>query len=263
VASEQEWGEDRVRFAVVPPNGSVDDLAASVGPLTEEFVRLADSLAGAATVQGVLSRVCDAALTAVPGADLVSVTLRADDGFHTPASTDELARELDRVQYRLDEGPCVEATRTPGMGVTFSADLGAGREYPRFGPEAAALGARSVLAVGLFPSGARPRFGALNVYSRVVGGLDEVDRDLALVLAAHASTALGATIAHTATELELAQLREAISSRDVIGQAKGILMERRGVSADEAFDILRRASQSLNVKLSQVAQTLVDRRAEI
>lgn len=263
MASEQEWGEDRLRFAVVPPNGSVDDLAASVGPLAEQFVRLAEGLAGATTVHGVLSRVCAAALAAVPGADLVSVTLRADDGFHTPVATDGLALELDRVQYRLDEGPCVEATRTPGMGITFSADLGVGREYPRFGPEAAALGAGSVLAVGLFPGGASPRSGALNVYSREAGGLDEFDRDLALVLAAHASTALDATIAHTTADLELAQLKQAISSRDVIGQAKGILMERRGVSAEEAFDILRAASQSLNVKLSQVAQTLVDRRAEI
>ncbi|WP_214404451.1 GAF and ANTAR domain-containing protein [Pseudonocardia lacus] len=263
MASEHEWGEDRLRFAVVPPNGSVDDLAATVGPLAEQFVRLAANLAGATTVQGVLSRVCEAALAAVPGADLVSVTLRANGGFHTPARTDELAHALDQVQYRLDEGPCVEATRTPGTAVTFSADLGAGREYPRFGPEAAALGVHSVLAVGLFPGGESPRYGALNIYSRVAGGLDELDRDLALVLAAHASTALGASMAHTSAELEMAQLREAISSRDVIGQAKGILMERRGVSADEAFDILRRASQALNVKLSRVAQTLVERRAEI
>jgi len=57
--------------------------------------------------------------------------------------------------------------------------------------------------------------------------------------------------------------RQALQSRDVIGQAKGILMERRGISADEAFDVLRRASQSLNIKLTTVAQTLVDRRAEI
>jgi hypothetical protein len=263
VASEQEWDEDRLRFAVAPPAGSVDDLAAVVGPLAEQFVRLVENLAGATTVQGVLTRVCEAALVAVPGADLVSVTLKADDGFHTPTRTDPLASRLDEVQYRFDEGPCVEATRTPGMGVTFSADLAAGREYPRFGPEAARLGVGSVLSVGLFPGGTIPRYGALNVYSRVAGGLDEVDRDLAVVLAAHASTALGATMAHTAAELELAQLRQAISSRDVIGQAKGILMERRGVSADEAFDILRRTSQSLNVKLTQLAETLVQRRSEI
>jgi hypothetical protein len=158
----------------------------------------------------------------------------------------------------------VEATRTPGLGVTFSADLGGGREFPAFGPVAAGLGVHSVLAVGLFPhGGAAPRLGALNIYSRTRGGLDELDRDLALVLGAHASTALRATMASSAAELEVAQLREAINSRDVIGQAKGILMERRGINADEAFDTLRRASQALNVKLAQVAETLVERRAEI
>jgi hypothetical protein len=262
VASEQEWDEDRLRFALVPAAGSVEDLAATVGPLAEQFVRLAEHLADATSVQGVLARVCRAALTAVPGADLVSVTLRADDRFHTPTETDPLATRLDELQYRLDEGPCLEATRNPGMGVSYSADLGAGREYPRFGPAAAELGAGSVLSVGLFPGGLNPRYGALNIYSRTVGGLDELDRDLAVVLAAHASTALAATIATTAADLELATLRQAISSRDVIGQAKGILMERRGVGADEAFQILRKASQSLNVKLSQVAETLVERRTE-
>jgi hypothetical protein len=263
VASEQEWDEDRLRFALGPAAGSVEDLAATVGPLAEQFVRLAEHLASATTVHGVLTRVCRAALSAVPGADLVSVTLRADGRFHTPTETDPLATRLDEIQYRLDEGPCVEATRTPGMGVSFSADLGAGREYPRFGPAAAALGVGSVLSVGLFPGGVNPRYGALNIYSRSVAGLDELDRDLALVLAAHASTALGATIATTATDLELATLRQAISSRDVIGQAKGILMERRGISADEAFGILRQASQSLNIKLTKVAETLVERRAEL
>ncbi len=83
------------------------------------------------------------------------------------------------------------------------------------------------------------------------------------VLAAHASAALAATMAAMSAEVEAAQLRQALESRDVIGQAKGILMERRKISADEAFSVLRPASQSLNVKLAQVAQTFVDRRAEI
>ena len=131
-----------------------------------------------------------------------------------------------------------------------------------------ALGAHSVLAVGLFPRSVTDapvgeRLGALNIYSLERGGLDARDRDLALVLGAHVSTALAATAASTAAELEVAQLREALRTRDVIGQAKGILMERRGISADEAFDTLRSASQSLNVKLAQVAETLVTHRAEI
>ncbi len=258
--SEQDWADDRGQFT----DGGPAVLSATVGPLAAEFFRLAESLLGADTVHGVLQRVVQAAGVAVPGADLVSVTLRADNRYYTPVQTDELATELDEVQYRLGEGPCVESTRTPGLGLTFSADLGAGREYPRFGPAAARLGVHSVLAVGLFPLvGSVPRTGALNLYSFDVGGIDELDRDLAVILAAHASTALAATLASTAAELETAQLRQALSSRDVIGQAKGILMERRGISSDEAFDALRRASQRLNVKLTRVAQTLVDRRSDL
>ncbi len=95
----------------------------------------------------------NAARVAVPGADLVSVTLATETGYTTPAYTDDLALKLDEVQYRLGEGPCVEATRTPGMGLTFSGDLAQGVQFPAFGPAAAELGAHSVLAVGLFPDG--------------------------------------------------------------------------------------------------------------
>jgi hypothetical protein len=263
--SDQDWADDRALFANGGSAGAgAPVLAATVGPLAAEFARLAENLMAATTVHGVLQRVVEAARVAVPGADLVSVTLRAGTHFRTPVQTDPLATRLDEVQYQLDEGPCVESTRTPGLGLTFSGDLGAGREYPRFGPAAAHLGVHSVLAVGLFATvESMPRTGALNLYSFQVGGIDELDRDLAVILAAHASTALAATMASTAAELEAAQLRQALNSRDVIGQAKGILMERRGISADEAFDALRRASQSLNVKLTQVAQTLVDRRADL
>jgi ANTAR domain/GAF domain len=255
VSGEPDWSGDRRLFA----GGQVADL----GSLASEFVRLADDLLNATTVHGVLERVVNAARAAVPGADLVSVTLSTGEGFTTPVYTDELALRLDEVQYRLGEGPCVESTRTPGLGLTYSGDLAAGVEFPAFGPAAAELGARSVMAVGLFPEGEVPRYGALNLYAFEAHGLDEFDRDLALILAAHASTALAGTVASTTAELEAAQLRQALQSRDVIGQAKGILMERRGISADDAFDVLRRASQSLNIKLATVAQTLVDRRAEI
>ena len=245
----------------------VVDLAAAVdeipGPVAAEFLALAGALMDARTVGGVLQRVVDAARSVVPGADLVSVTLRTPTGYETPVHTDPLALRLDELQYRLDDGPCVDATRKSGLGLTFDADLGASTRFGPFGPAAAELGVHSVLAVGLFPDGDGPRMGALNVYSATRAGLDELDRDVAVVLAAHASTALAATLASSAAELETAQLRRALQSRDVIGQAKGILMERRGISADEAFTVLRTASQSLNVKLTQVAQTLVEHRGDL
>ncbi len=243
-----------------------EDVRGSVeaGPAAAEFATLAHRLLAATTVYEVLDHVVTAGLAVVEGADMVSVTVRGEDGkFNTPVDSSPLAVELDELQYRFDEGPCVEAARTPGPDVVASADLASGAEFPKWGPAAADAGVRSVLAVGLFPPGDEPRTAALNFYSFAAGGLDKSDRDVAIVLAAHASTALAATRATTASAIKAAHLEAALRSRDVIGQAKGILMERRGISEQEAFDVLRMASQSLNVKLATVAQTLATRRADI
>jgi AmiR/NasT family two-component response regulator len=105
--------------------------------------------------------------------------------------------------------------------------------------------------------------GALNIYSRELDGLSNADGDIALLLATHASLALAHTQALTNAELQTAHLRKAIDSRDVIGQAKGILMQRRGITAPEAFDVLRQASQELNVKLAELASTLATRHADL
>jgi AmiR/NasT family two-component response regulator len=86
---------------------------------------------------------------------------------------------------------------------------------------------------------------------------------VALLLAAYASLAVADTAAVSRSELTVTQLRRAIASRDVIGQAKGILMERRGLTADEAFDTLRRTSQELNIKLRDLASTLARNRADL
>ncbi len=272
MSHEQDWAEDKRRFTIRASDGgpSADDVAEltdTLGPLAAEFVRLAETLMNDATALGALDRVVRATKAVIRGADLVSVTMRASGGgFETPVQTDPMAVCLDEEQYRLGEGPCVSATLTTGVGVTFDADLGTGRCFPRWGPVAAGLGVHSVLAVGLFPDARGrsngTRVGALNAYSLRRAGLDEQDRDLAVVLAAYASTALAAMTATNAAELEAAQLREALRSRDVIGQAKGILMERRGIGPDEAFDTLRRASQSLNIKLARVAETFVEHRSQ-
>ena len=84
-----------------------------------------------------------------------------------------------------------------------------------------------------------------------------------MLLAAHASTALAATQAVNAAELETAHLLKALESRDVIGQAKGILMQRSNIDAEQAFDILRKASQALNVKLAEIARTLTTQRDKL
>ncbi|WP_199432092.1 GAF and ANTAR domain-containing protein [Qaidamihabitans albus] len=256
MVSDQEWDREKSRF--------VADAGSPVGPLAQQFTKLAAQLLEARTVTDVLQRVVVAAKEIVPGADLASVTLRDSAGrYTTPVRTDPVAAELDELQYEADEGPCVNAARPASDGTARSDALAEGTEWPRFGPAAARRGVHAVLSTALLPVTDLPRAGALNIYSLRPHGLDDADRDVALLLASHAAIALNAAQAIGAAEVENVQLREALRSRDVIGQAKGILMQRRGVDADEAFDILRRSSQELNVKLADLANTLANRHTEL
>jgi hypothetical protein len=242
-----------------------DDAMFGTGELVQQFVVLTRALLASGSVAGVLERVVFAARDLVPGADLVSVTLRSSDGaFHTPVETDPVATELDQLQYRYREGACVEAARPTGPAMAASDDLAVDTRWPRFGPAAAALGFRSLVSTALLPDATSPTVsGALNVYSRRSGGLARQHRDVLLLLASHASLALATTRAVTRGELENEQLRRAVDSRDVIGQAKGILMARRGITAEQAFELLRSTSQDMNVKLRELAMTVTARRDEL
>jgi hypothetical protein len=237
----------------------------TVESLTPHFTALTRVLLDAVSVADVLQRILNTALDLVPGADMASITLRSPNGtYHTPILTDPIADELDRVQYATGEGPCVESARNPGPASALCGDLANASEWPTFGPAAARLGMHSVLAVALLPDARPPQLtGALNLYSGQRNGLTAADRDVAFLLATHGSLALATTQARTAAELHVAQLRRAIDSRDIIGQAKGILMNRRGISSEEAFDLLRQISQDMNVKLADLARTLADRHRDL
>jgi GAF domain-containing protein len=250
VVDAREWEQDKQRF--------VADQGFSVGPLARQFAALTHSLLDANTVEDVLTQVVRAATDLLPAADMVSVTLRDPDGhFHTPVRTDPVADRLDELQYEFDEGPCHDAAMPDGPAMARSPDLRSTDLWPKWAPAASALGAGAVLSTALVPNAIPPqRSGALNIYSHHPHGLNDVDVDQALLLATHASLALARTEAVTHAELQEAQLRQAIDSRDVIGQAKGIIMARRGVPAGEAFEILRRTSQQLNVKLVELAKNL-------
>jgi GAF domain-containing protein len=235
------------------------------GGLARQFVALTRVLLDSGSVVAVLERVVHAALEVVPGADLVSITLRSPDGaFHTPVESHPVASELDQLQYQLQEGACVEAARPDGPAMAACDDLAADTRWPRFGPAAAELGYRSLVSTALLPDAVSPELsGALNVYSRHTRAIAVHDRDVLLLLATHASLALASTRAVTRGELQSAQLRRALDSRDAIGQAKGILMARRGISSAEAFKILRKTSQDVNVKLREVAEAVVARPTEV
>ena len=257
-STEHEWAQDKRQFATA-------DGYSSPGPLAHQFAKLTRKLLDATTVADALRQIVVMAHEVLPSADVVSVTLRGPNGdFYTPVETDPIASELDQLQYDFDEGPCVDAAREPGPAVGRCDDLATGSRWPKFGPATVERGYNAVLSTALLPDARPPRLsGALNVYSREVNGFHDADLDTALLLATHASLALAHTQALTNADLRAVHLRKAIDSRDVIGQAKGILMHRRGISADEAFEVLRRTSQQLNVKLAQLATTLATRHTDL
>ncbi|MBB1151855.1 GAF and ANTAR domain-containing protein [Amycolatopsis sp. DR6-1] len=222
-------------------------------------------LLSANSAADVLREVVEATAAAVAGADWVSVTVLGSDGrFSTAARTGKTAAELDRIQYRDREGPCVEAARAHSPSYVASADLAAETRWPRFAAAARALGCRAAFSTALPAAPGLDRAaGSLTVYSRRPDSLAETDRRIALLLATHASLALANTHLRKSAELRRAEFRRAVDTRDVIGQAKGILMNREGLTADEAFDLLRRTSQDLNVKLVEVARTLTGRHGEL
>ena len=265
-SADDHWEADRVAFRAGPAGDGWDRCeVAAGGPLARQFGTLAEVLFKTESLHEAMERVLSAALRIVPEADLASITLRsADGGFHTPVCTGEAAEELDRIQYETGEGPCLEAARRERPGHALTNDLAGSEAFPRFGTRAARLGFGSLLAATLLPdrkSELPP--GAINLYSRRTGAFAEDSVDNTLILSSHASLALAGSAAHTASALREAQFRRAIDSRDIIGQAKGILMNRRGITADAAFDLLRRTSQELNVKLVDLASTLAERHQEL
>lgn len=262
------WEHDRRRFvqdvehAAAELRDPLPDHGYRLGPLAIQFATLTYSLIDATTVAEALEQVVVAAGQVVPKADLVSVTLRDQQGrFHTPVETDPKGNELDQLQYRLGEGPCLEAARSDGPAVALSGDLALDPGWPQFGPAAAQLGVRSVMSTALLTGSHQP--GALNLYSHGLSAFTDDDQHVALLLASHASLALVNAQTVEIGQLKEANLKRAIDSRDVIGMAKGILMNRQGVDPAAAFDILRNVSQKLNVKLAEVAETLVSRRGEL
>jgi anti-anti-sigma factor len=229
-----------------------------------QFEALTRALLGDTTVAAALRHVVDAAEHVVAGADLVSVTLQTPDGaYSTPVETGPMATALDQVQYSSGLGPCLSAAAPGAPDFVSSDDLRVEDRWPSFAAAAASHGYQAIMSTTLRPGGESPGLtGALNLYSRRPHGLTTADRHAALLLATHASLALAHATTAELAELDRAHLRRAISSRDVIGQAKGVLMARQGISAEEAFDLLRRTSQKLNVKLIEVATTLVGRQTD-
>ena len=217
--------------------------------LSEIFAEVARSLRAVEGVQATLDRIVTLAVQVIDGCDHAGVSFVQGRIVVTPAASDDVPRLVDAVQYETGEGPCLDAIREHEVFETD--DLPGETRWPHFSARAAReSGVVSVLSFRLFVE--EDTLGALNLYSKRPAAFDADDRVVGSVFAAHAAVALSAAVKQQ-------QLEDALESRDVIGQAKGILMAREEVTADEAFDMLRRGSQRLNVKLRTLAQQIAER----
>jgi ANTAR domain/GAF domain len=230
------------------------------GELASSFAGIARTLFTAPTVLATLQQIVDFAFATVEGSDVTCISLQDVDKVFTPAYSAPLAFEIDQLQYAAREGPCLDAiSKEPTV---YAEDLADDQRWPVFGPQAAALGMRSLLSCRLSSNGTR---GALNLYAALPRAYGAIDRTKALIFAAHAGIALGAAEAREDAALSLdtglhriEDLIAALGTQETIGQAEGILIERERITSDQAFQVLRRASQHLNVKLREVARYVVE-----
>ncbi|HEY2332772.1 MAG TPA: GAF and ANTAR domain-containing protein [Acidimicrobiales bacterium] len=209
------------------------------------------------TLGDTLRHVAEIAISAIPGADIAGISMLGQDGKPTTGVyTDEASPLIDAGQYLRGQGPCLDAWSQQRPILVADVRL-AGDAYPDFAEHAVAYGIHSTLSLPL--AAGSEGLGALNLYSRRSQGFSEADLGIGMEIAATASIVLANATAYWAAFELSEQLSEAMRSRALIEQAKGVIMASVGCSADVAFDMLRQQSQSENRKLREIAEELVRR----
>jgi GAF domain-containing protein len=203
-----------------------------------------------------LRQLADLATGGLEPASAAGLTLLDQSARPTTAvATDDIAPAVDQAQYDDGDGPCLIAFRE-SRAVCVPDTRTVGDRWPTFSRVAAELGILSTLSLPLAAGG--ETFGAFNLYARAPGAFDEAAQADAAMFATQASVVLSNARAYWAAFDMAVGLEQAIRSRAIIEQAKGKIMATTGVTADEAFELLVRASQRENVKLREVARRIVE-----
>jgi GAF domain-containing protein len=204
-------------------------------------------------VEEFLRRLAVLAARLVEGGLSCGMTMPPDGKPAIVACSDPLAARVDKVQYELDDGPCLHAVRD-GHTVRIE-DTAEKARWPEFEARAASQGIRSCLALPLNADG-KP-VGALTLYACKASAFGAAEARRAENFAEDASGALSLAIKLSSHTALIEQLRSSLASRGVIDQALGIIMARDQCTQDRAFAILRAASQNSNVKLRDIASAVV------
>ena len=219
-------------------------------PLDETMIRLAKALADTTTLSDTVHEVVAFAVEST-GTTFGGITVIRSGGrrFTTLGATDPRVEKADHLQYELREGPCVDAAVK--LQSLYSGSLRDDDRWPRWGPAAADMGFHSIVSAELHAGG--QRIGALNLYGEQPRQFATEELDLAKLFAAQGAGAIK-------RQQNEDSLLEALDTRTMIGQAQGILMERFGLDADQAFSVLRRYSQDSNRRLRDIVAELVTTR---
>jgi transcriptional regulator with GAF, ATPase, and Fis domain len=217
-------------------------------PLAEALTVAVQEIDTRRELPEILQALLGTAQPSLPGVDHVGISVtHSDRQVETLAATDDLVQQLDKLQYQLNEGPCLDAIRQDGVVVVSRAELEA--RWPSFMDQAAMLGLRSQMSLRLYVE--TETLGGLNLYSTQADHIDRDVQHIAQMFAWHAALALGKARFEEAMSVGMA-------SRQRIGQAVGILMERYELVEDRAFAYLARVLQTSNIKLREVADEVVD-----
>ncbi len=208
----------------------------------------ARTISSRTTLDETLATIVETARNSLPGFDEVGISTMDNKGaVHTRAGTSEFVWELDRIQYSLGEGPCVDSLRDTS--VVTAPHIRDDQRWPQFVPLAVELGLKSQLAVRLYLDD-EGTLGGLNIYSTTSEDIDPDAECIAELFATHAAIALG-------NAREVDSLQEALRTRKMIGQALGMLMTEYTLDEDAAFGLLVRTSSVTNVKLRDIAADMV------
>ncbi|OBA57573.1 response regulator receiver protein [Mycobacterium sp. 1100029.7] len=214
--------------------------------LTRVFGALAVQLQAEADAESTLQAIVKSAGSTVPGVRWAGVCTISKNTVESRAPSGMLVEELDSLQSELNDGPCLDALRE--QRTVRIDDMATETRWPQFAEAARDRGVHTLLSFQLFVVGTN--LGALNLYGDRAGAFTDESVAIGEVLAQHASVAL------MAAESEQ-QFESALESRDLIGQAKGLLMHRNNIAALHAFRMLVEASQETNMKLIDVARWLI------
>lgn len=231
------------------------DVTLQLDAVTTSIAALTAAIEHHADYDTVLQQLCEAAVDAVPAADIAAITVLRRGSASTAACTDEVALDVDAAQYGTGQGPCLDAALTQSLVRAGGAEVA--QRWPVFAERTEPSKVSSYLSAPILLDDDTAA-GALNLYSFDYHGFSDLDVAMLRVYLIAIGTALRGVVVVDAARTELDGLHTAMKTRAIIEQAKGIVMALQHISAESAFAFLCEQSQNTNTKVHTLAQTIVD-----